>query len=62
MELQGEALFRELKTYTRETIISWLQWNDPNGIYTDDLSLQEFGNMISREEGMQIIIRQIEEN
>jgi hypothetical protein len=23
---------------TRETLIAWLQWNDPNGSYTDELA------------------------
>lgn len=62
MELLGDELLHELENCTRETIISWLQWNDPNGIYSDELSLKEFGCMMSREEGKEIMIRQIEEN
>ncbi len=62
MELRDEELLKEIETCTRETIIEWLQWNYPNGIYTDELSRKEFGNVMSREEGMEIMIRQIEEN
>ncbi len=62
MELRDEELLKEIETCTLENIIEWLQWNDPNGIYTDELSRKEFGNVMSREEGMEIMIRQIEEN
>lgn len=62
MELENEALRKELETCSRQTIINWLQWNDRNGIYADDLSFQEFGSIMTREEGMEIMIRQIEEN
>ncbi len=62
MDLKGEELLHELETYTRETIIRWLKWNDLNGIYSDELSLKEFGCTMSREEGIEIMIRQIEEN
>jgi len=30
-----------LRTGTREQLIAWLCWNDPNGIYTDQASLAE---------------------
>lgn len=62
MEPKGEELLNELESCTRETIICWLQWNDHNGIYTDELSLQEFGSIMSREEGQEIMVRQIEDN
>lgn len=26
---------------TRETVVDWLQWNDPNGIHTDALAAGE---------------------
>ena len=47
---------------TREDIIEWLMWNDPNGIYSDEQSLKELGNIMEREEGMEIMLRQAEEN
>jgi len=60
MELRGEALQKEIATLNRHCIIDWLQWNDPNGIYTDEASMQEFGNAMSIEEGIEIMTRQIE--
>lgn len=47
---------------SREEIISWLSWNDNNGIYTDKESLKEFGGKMSKQEGIEIMKRQIEEN
>jgi hypothetical protein len=43
----------------REEIIDWLEWNDPNGVYRDQDSLREFGNIMSKEDGAEILIRQI---
>jgi hypothetical protein len=37
-------------------------WNDPNGVYSDEQSLNEFGAIMSREEGLEIMLRQAEEN
>jgi hypothetical protein len=51
-----------LNSLTREDITEWLIWNDPNGIYSDEQSLKEMGNIMSREEGLEIMHRQIEEN
>jgi hypothetical protein len=42
-------------------LIEWLCWNDRNGVYKDDDSLQEFGNIVSKEEAIEIITRQITE-
>ena len=61
MYLRGEALQKEIATLMRHHIIEWLQWNDANGIYTDEASMQEFGNIMSLDEGVEIMTRQIEE-
>lgn len=53
---------QELSTYSREQLIAWLKWNDPKGIYEDEESQQNFGNTMSYEEGVKIIIRQIFHN
>jgi hypothetical protein len=37
-------------------------WNDRNGVYSDESSLREFGNIMTREEGLEIMLRQAEEN
>jgi chemotaxis protein CheY-P-specific phosphatase CheC len=47
---------------SREDIIEWLSWNDPNGIYHDEQSLKELGNIMSLEEAKEILLRQVEEN
>jgi hypothetical protein len=57
--MKEDELRVELKKWTRENLISWLKWNDPNGIYDDAQSLQELGNVMSTEEGIEIMIRQI---
>jgi hypothetical protein len=61
MELSGDKLQSELTSWSREELIEWLCWNDRNGVYRDDESLQEFGNTVSKEEAIEIITRQITE-
>lgn len=59
MELQGADLENELNSWSRIDLIEWLCWNDRNGVYRDEDSLQEMGNTVSKEEAMSIIIKQI---
>ena len=61
MELRGEALETELNSWSRLDLIEWLSWNDRNGVYKDEESLQEFGNTVRKKEAIEIIIRQITE-
>ena len=61
MDLRGDALQNEIDTLSRNDIIDWLQRNDPNGIYTDKQSIKELGFVMSREEGIEIMTRHIEE-
>lgn len=61
-ELSEEQLVLLVNVMTREDLIEWLAWNDPNGIYYDEISLKELGNLMTREEGIEIFLRQIEEN
>ena len=61
MELSGENLQSELNTWSRESLIEWLSWNDRNGVYKDEDSLREFDNILSKEEAIEIITRQITE-
>lgn len=60
-ELPKEELEKEISTWTREQLIDWLSWNDPHGIYKDEDSLAELGNLMTIEEGREIMLRQIEE-
>lgn len=59
MELSGDTLERELNSWERLDLIEWLCWNDRNGVYRDEDSLQEFDNILSKEEAIEIITRQI---
>jgi hypothetical protein len=61
MELRDDALKIELNSWSRLDLIEWLCWNDRNGVYKDNESLQEFGNTVSKEEAIEIITRQISE-
>lgn len=47
---------------SRHDIIEWLMWNDRNGVYSDIDSLREFGAVMTKEEGLEILLRQVEEN
>ncbi|MEO7214546.1 MAG: hypothetical protein ABIX36_17200 [Mucilaginibacter sp.] len=49
-------------TLSRYDIIEWLMWNDWNGVYGDGDSIREFGVKMTREEGLEIMPRQIKEN
>lgn len=60
MDLQPDQLERFLMLTPREEIIDWLQWNDPSGIYRDKDSLVEFGNILTKKEGIEIIKRQLD--
>lgn len=44
---------------TRETIIDWLCWNDPNGTYTDRDSIAEGMKRMTLEEACRIMLDQI---
>ena len=62
VEISEGQLMMLVNGLTREDIIEWLIWNDPNGIYSDEQSFKEFGNIMSKEEGLEIFHRQVEEN
>ena len=59
MDLLENQLDIFLKHTPREEVIDWLQWNDPNGVYEDIASMNEFGNIVTKEEGVEIMKRQI---
>ena len=51
---------REVKEMTREQLIEVLEWNDPNGVYNDEDSILEFGEIMTREEAEALVIGQFE--
>jgi hypothetical protein len=59
--MKEEELRAELKKWTRQDLINWLKWNDPNGIYGDKQSLAEIGVVMTYEEGVEIMIKQVVE-
>ena len=62
VDIPLEKLILLVNSMKRRDIIEWLSWNDPNGVYSDEQSLKELGNMMSRDEGLEILLRQVEEN
>ena len=44
-----------LQAGTRDELIAWLCWSDPNGIYTDEASLAEDRPRLSLEDARQIM-------
>lgn len=61
MELRGQELQSVLSSWSRIELIEWLVWNDKNGVYRDEDSIQEFNNILSKSEAIEIIMRQITE-
>jgi len=61
MDLRGDKLAIELSSWSRLDLIEWLCWNDRNGIYKDQDSIREFDNIVTKEEAIEIISRQITE-
>ena len=57
--MNEEQLRNELKNWCRQDLISWLKWNDPNGIYDDSQSIQELGNIMTYQEGIETIVKQV---
>lgn len=58
MDMTEEELREELKEWTRQDLIDWLSWNDRNGIYSDEDSMNELGNIMSYEEGVELMVKQ----
>lgn len=61
MELRDDVLEIELNYWDRLDLIERLCWNDRNVIYRDEESLQEFDNILNKEEAIEIITRLIAE-
>jgi hypothetical protein len=59
MNLKEDDLLNELNTWSRLDLIEWLSWNDSNGVYKDEESLTEIGTILSKEEALEIMMKQI---
>jgi hypothetical protein len=55
----GLYQLRLLQEGTREQIIEWLQWNDPNGCYSDHDAEAECGGPLTLEQAKKIMREQI---
>ncbi|MDO3643489.1 hypothetical protein [Mucilaginibacter sp. L3T2-6] len=62
VEISESELQELIAQLSRIDIIEWLMWNDRNGIYSDESSIREFGQVMTIEEGTEIMLRQAEEN
>jgi hypothetical protein len=59
MDTPIETLDKFFEEVTREELILWLSWNDPNGVYTDEDSIGEIGHVMTREEGIECMKNQL---
>lgn len=59
MEVASAELLQIVRKMSRPDLIDWLIWNDPNGIYSDEDSLEELGHTMDLQEGRIIMYRQI---
>lgn len=41
MDLSEKDLINELNQWSRNKMIAWLEWNDPNGIWSDEDAIAE---------------------
>lgn len=59
MDLPENELLNVVRSMSRQELIAWLSWNDSNGVYRDEDSMAEFGNVMTKAEGEEIMFRQI---
>lgn len=45
-----------IEARSRESLLRWLQWNDPNGSYTDALVAHEDYDPLTKEEAVAILL------
>ncbi len=57
MELSETKLKSELLNWSREKMIIWLNWNDPNGIWTDEDSIAENMKPLTKEKAYNYICK-----
>jgi len=59
MDASDEVLNKFFEEVTREELIAWLSWNDSNGVYKDEEHQNEFGCLMSKEDGIENMKNQI---
>lgn len=50
-----------LMTWPREKLIGWLQWNDPNGAYSDEDAIRDDFPPLSVPEAVELVMAHVEE-
>ena len=50
MDLSQETLLEKIKDMPRETLIEWLAWNDVHGIFSDEDSISEGYEPLTKEQ------------
>jgi hypothetical protein len=50
-----DASKTNLNSLSRESLIKWLQWNDPNGVYSDADSIDEGMEPLTKDEAIELI-------
>lgn len=53
-------IIEELLTWSRDEMIAWLCWIDPLGIYTDKEMIIEYGDILWRNQAVELILYKIE--
>lgn len=53
-------IIEELMTWSRDEMIAWLCWSDPLGIYTDKEMVLEYGDILWRNQAVELILYKIE--
>jgi hypothetical protein len=59
MDASDEILDKFFEDATRDELISWLSWNDKNGVYNDKDHLNEFDCIMTKEDGIENMKNQI---
>ena len=59
MDASDDVLNNFFEEATREELIAWLSWNDRNGVYNDVDHENEFGCIMTKEDGIENMKNQI---
>lgn len=55
--LEEADIRQEVEKFSRETLIDMLQWNDPNGVWTDEGNLREEYKPLTKDEAVEWVVK-----